>query len=108
MKNKSHDRSPEKQGFSVALPKKLVADIQKIAKSETRSRNRQIEKFLEDSVAAYFIRNKSNEAVPPQNQSRNPDHKPPDRRGRDRRLPIAPPPQQIGGFPIPVPPKYNL
>lgn len=53
MKNKNHDRSPEKKGFSIALPKKLVAEIQKIADAETRSRNGQIEKFLEESVQRY-------------------------------------------------------
>jgi len=57
MKKKSHERAPGKKGFSVALPEKLVAEIQAIANSETRSRNGQIEKFLEDCVKAYKSEN---------------------------------------------------
>ena len=53
MKKKSHDRSPDKKGFSVAIPKRLLAEIEKIAKSETRSRNGQIERFLDDCVKRY-------------------------------------------------------
>lgn len=53
MKKKSHDRSPDKKGFSIALPKKLVAEIQAIADDETRSRNGQIELFLKDCVRRY-------------------------------------------------------
>ena len=53
MKKKSHERSPDKTGFSVALPKKLVAEIKQIAKDETRSRNGQIERFLEECVMRY-------------------------------------------------------
>lgn len=64
MKNKSHERSPDKQGFSIALPKRLVARIQDIAKKETRSRNGQIEKFLEDSVARYHSVPKTLEPSP--------------------------------------------
>lgn len=50
MPTKSHDRSPDKRNFSVALPKKLIADIEAIADREDRSRNKQIEHFLKDSV----------------------------------------------------------
>jgi hypothetical protein len=50
MSEKNHDRSPDKMGFSVALPRDLVAKIQSIAKSETRSRNAQIQRFLELAV----------------------------------------------------------
>jgi hypothetical protein len=47
---KNHDRSPDKKGFSVALPKQLLSDIEQIAKEEHRSRNGQIEHFLAESV----------------------------------------------------------
>ena len=47
---KNHDRSPDKKGFSVALPKSLVERLSKIAESEHRSRNGQIELFLERAV----------------------------------------------------------
>jgi hypothetical protein len=47
---KNHDRAPDKKGFSVALPKQLLSDIEQIAKEEHRSRNGQIEHFLAESV----------------------------------------------------------
>lgn len=50
MAKKSHDRSPDKKGFSIALPIALIADLERISKAETRSRNGQIESFLQDSV----------------------------------------------------------
>lgn len=53
MNKKSHDRSPDKIGFSVALPKQLLAQIQEIADTEHRTRNRQIEHFLYQSVARW-------------------------------------------------------
>lgn len=60
MKAKNHDRSPEKKGFSVALPKTLIAEVEAIAKSEHRSRNGQIERFLEQSVKLYRESQKPN------------------------------------------------
>lgn len=53
MPPKSHDRAPDKKGFSVALPKKLLADIEAIAAEQHRSRNGQIEHFLQDAVDRY-------------------------------------------------------
>lgn len=50
MSKKNHDRSPDKKGFSVALPRDLLAKIEEIAKEEHRSRNGQIEYFLDRSV----------------------------------------------------------
>jgi hypothetical protein len=50
MKKKSHQRAPDKRNFSVALPITLIDQIEAIAKSETRSRNRQIEHFLQECV----------------------------------------------------------
>lgn len=50
---KNHDRAPDKIGFSVALPKSLVAEIEIVAKAEHRSRNGQIEHFLAESVAKW-------------------------------------------------------
>jgi hypothetical protein len=50
MKKKSHSRAPDKRNFSVALPVALIEQIEAIAKDETRSRNRQIEHFLQESV----------------------------------------------------------
>lgn len=51
---RNHDRAADKTGFSVALPKKLVAELEDIAKKETRTRNGQIEHFLSESVARYW------------------------------------------------------
>lgn len=51
---RNHDRAADKTAFSVALPKKLVSDLEEIAKTETRTRNRQIEHFLTESVARYW------------------------------------------------------
>lgn len=53
MKKKSHARSPDKQGFSVALPITLVRAIEDIARRESRSRNGQIEYFLHQAVLAW-------------------------------------------------------
>ena len=50
MKKKSHDRSPDKRNFSIALPIALIEKLQGIAADEARSRNRQIERFLESAV----------------------------------------------------------
>lgn len=50
---KSHDRAPDKIGFSVALPKSLVAQIEVIAEDQHRSRNGQIEHFLAEAVAKW-------------------------------------------------------
>jgi hypothetical protein len=47
---RNHDRSPDKKGFSVALPKHLLELLEKIAAKEHRSRNGQIEMFLEEAV----------------------------------------------------------
>ncbi|AKC83789.1 hypothetical protein IMCC26134_15175 [Verrucomicrobia bacterium IMCC26134] len=46
-------RDPKKVAFSVALPRALVAELEHLAKSETRSRNGQIERFLAEAVAKY-------------------------------------------------------
>ena len=50
MKKKNHDRSPDKRNFSIALPLTLIADLERIAAKETRSKNRQIEHFLSAQV----------------------------------------------------------
>ena len=52
-KKKNHDRSVDKIGFSVALPKSLAAQIQAIAQGDFRTRNAQIEMFLTESVERY-------------------------------------------------------
>lgn len=64
MKTRSHDRAPDKKGFSIALPKQLLAEIQHIATSETRSRNGQIEKFLDDCVKQYKAMKSAEKAKP--------------------------------------------
>jgi hypothetical protein len=53
MKKKSHDRAPDKRNFSVALPIELIEKLEAIAGAETRSRNKQIEHFLQQSVSHY-------------------------------------------------------
>ena len=53
MKTRNHDRSPDKTGFSVALPKTLLEEVERIAKAEHRSRNGQIEHFLFESVRVW-------------------------------------------------------
>ena len=50
MKTKNHARATDKKGFSIALPVTLIAEIQKIASGERRSRNNQIELLLEEAV----------------------------------------------------------
>ena len=50
---KNHDRAPDKIGFSVALPKSLVAQIEAMANDQSRSRNGQIEHFLKEAVARW-------------------------------------------------------
>jgi hypothetical protein len=50
---KNHTRAADKKGFSVALPIELIGQLEYIANSETRSRNKQIEHMLRQSVADY-------------------------------------------------------
>ena len=57
MKKRSHDRAPDKLGFSVALPKRLVAEIESIAQSQHRTRNKQIEHFLDGAVKEWLQQN---------------------------------------------------
>jgi len=52
-KKKNHDRAADKVGFSVALPKTLVAQIQAIAQADFRTRNGQIALFLTEAVERY-------------------------------------------------------
>lgn len=54
MKGKNHSRAPGKKGFSIALPVVLIDQLQRIAEKETRSRNGQIERFLEQQVEEYL------------------------------------------------------
>lgn len=46
-------RDPQKVAFSVALPRVLVADIERIAEVDHRTRNGQIVHFLAEAVARY-------------------------------------------------------
>jgi metal-responsive CopG/Arc/MetJ family transcriptional regulator len=62
MATKSHDRSPDKKSFSVALPKQMITELEKISKKEHRSRNGQIERFLERSIVAWREQSKSEPA----------------------------------------------
>lgn len=55
---RSHARSADKAGFSIALPKDLIAQIVEIAAKEERSRNKQIELLLRIAVARYTGENK--------------------------------------------------
>lgn len=50
---KSHARSPDKKGFSIALPKTLIKQIEEMAQKETRSRNGQIQHMLEKMIAEH-------------------------------------------------------
>ena len=63
MKKKNHARSPDKQGFSVALPKDLLAKIESLAAAETRSRNGQIQHLLEQALKTYADKNRPFEVV---------------------------------------------
>ncbi len=63
MKKKNHDRSPDKQGFSIALPRTLVSAIEQIAEEEQRSRNGQIEYFLARAVKDWRTAHPTSEAV---------------------------------------------
>lgn len=65
MAAKNHDRSPDKKGFSVALPRDILADVERIARQEHRSRNGQIEHFLAESVKRWEIEN-----IPAKNASK--------------------------------------
>lgn len=60
MKGKNHERSPDKKGFSIALPIHLIDQIQVIADGETRSRNKQIEHFLDNAVKQWNAKNTKN------------------------------------------------
>lgn len=64
MSQRNHSRSKDKRNFSIALPKTMIADLERIAAKETRSRNGQIEHFLAESVAAYKADQKKTEALP--------------------------------------------
>jgi len=64
-KERSHDRSPEKVGFSVALPRVLCGEIEKIAAKETRTRNGQIEHFLAEAVARWHQERQGTPAASP-------------------------------------------
>jgi hypothetical protein len=57
MSTRNHDRAPDKSNFSIALPKLLKKQLQGIAKIESRSRNRQIEKMLTEAVRDWESRN---------------------------------------------------
>jgi hypothetical protein len=50
---RNHSRAADKGTYSVALPKTLAAKIQAIADEERRSRNGQIEHFLQLAIRAY-------------------------------------------------------
>ena len=63
MNQKNHARAPDKVGFSVALPKKLLGDIQTIADSEHRTRNKQIEHFLHESVMRWKAAQQEDEVM---------------------------------------------
>lgn len=58
MPQRNHDRAPDKKNFSIALPKTMIDDLQKIADKETRSRNRQIEHFLSQAVERWKMERK--------------------------------------------------
>jgi hypothetical protein len=62
MKPKNHSRAPDKKGFSIALPITLIDALTTIANHENRSRNRQIQHFLEKSVQEWQSQ-KRNEAM---------------------------------------------
>ena len=62
MKKRSHERSTDKKGFSIALPITLINDLQAIANLETRTRNGQIEHFLTEQVKLWKAKN--NPAAP--------------------------------------------
>lgn len=64
MSSKNHDRHPDKKGFSVALPKSLLSEIESIANQEHRSRNGQIEHFLAESVDRWEKQNKPSHFTP--------------------------------------------
>jgi len=48
--NKSHDRAADKMGFSIALERSLVAEINRYAEAEGRNRNQQIRWMLLESL----------------------------------------------------------
>lgn len=65
MPNKSHDRSPEKQGFSIALPKHMIEELKNISKEEDRSRNSQIERLLREGIDAWNSQHKAAKSSKP-------------------------------------------
>ena len=48
--NKSHDRAADKMGFSIALERSIVAEINRYAHAEGRNRNQQIRWMLLESL----------------------------------------------------------
>jgi hypothetical protein len=78
-------RDPQKVAFSVALPRVLVADLERIADDEHRTRNGQIVHFLAAAVARHAAENKK---PPPLYTMPEPD--------LDRDIAAEPPPPPYG------------
>jgi metal-responsive CopG/Arc/MetJ family transcriptional regulator len=51
MKDKNHDRAPDKTAISVSMPKALKAEIKRAAKHENRSVSNFITHYLEQIVS---------------------------------------------------------
>lgn len=51
--NKNHSRAPNMVQTTIALPKTVLARIGEIAETETRSRNLQIQHFLQLGIREY-------------------------------------------------------
>lgn len=62
MKARNHARSAAKKNFSIALPTVLIEKLQQIADAEMRSKNRQIELFLDREVKNWI---KANQRINP-------------------------------------------
>ena len=75
MKKKNHDRAVDKKNFSIALPLTLIAQLQSIANLETRSRNKQIQHFLELSVQRWNDQQQPANFPPPLSSVENIDQK---------------------------------
>jgi hypothetical protein len=96
MKEKSHARALDKRNFSVALPIKLIDAIEQIANAENRSRNRQIETFLQEQVRQYHAEKAATAHPakrPPSAQNRIAT-----RTGTRTREPVQPEPVKRNGY----------
>jgi hypothetical protein len=96
MKEKNHARALDKRNFSVALPIKLIDAIERIANAENRSRNRQIETFLQQQVGQYHA--EKTPTAPPAKRPPSAQNRIATRTEARTREPVQPEPVNRNGY----------